>query len=62
MTLKRKEELMAPVMPGPNPELVRRDQERRRSSAAQRHRNRKRELKRPGKSNRNSWRRDANRQ
>lgn len=45
------------VMPGPNPELVRRDQERRRSSAAQRHRNRKRELKRPGKGTRSNWKR-----
>lgn len=53
---------MSYVIPGPNPELVRRDQERRRSSAAQRHRNRKRELKRPGKGNRRAAARQATRE
>ena len=47
------------VVPGPSPELVRRDQERRRSSVSQRHRNRKRELKRPGKGNRHAWKKEV---
>ena len=41
------------------PEQIRVDQERRRSSAASRHTNRKRAAKRPGKGNRNAWRRDV---
>ncbi|AMQ66825.1 hypothetical protein SEA_SHAM4_85 [Mycobacterium phage Sham4] len=32
--------------------------ELRRSNAAQKHRNRKREMKRPGKGNRNNWKRE----
>ena len=40
------------------PEQLRARLELRRSNAAQPHRNRKAELKRPGKGNRNNWKRD----
>ncbi|AOT25448.1 hypothetical protein SEA_HEATHEN_84 [Mycobacterium phage Heathen] len=41
------------------PEQLRSRLELRRSSAAQPHRNRKREFKRPGKGNRNNWKREG---
>ncbi|AVR77496.1 hypothetical protein SEA_TNGUYEN7_86 [Mycobacterium phage TNguyen7] len=41
------------------PEQLRARLELRRSSAAQPHRNRKREFKRPGKGNRNNWKREG---
>lgn len=41
------------------PEQLRSRLELRRSSASQPHRNRKREMKRPGKGNRNNWKREV---
>ncbi|AEK08731.1 hypothetical protein FGG22_gp029 [Mycobacterium phage Hammer] len=41
-------------------EQVRARLELRRSNAAQKHRNRKRELKRPGKGNRSNWKKSEN--